>query len=56
MRKEKKEEDIDELTKMMKEMKVVLMKCETGTERREIVCYTCGKKGIIQLLVRKIEE
>src|SRR5256884_2538051 len=57
-KKDVKSEEIDELTKMMKEMKIQLMKSFNGgnsyekrdrgynnNNRREITCYKCGKKG-----------
>src|SRR5207248_6458109 len=57
-KKDIKSEEIDELTKMMKEMKIQLMKSFNGgnsyekrnrgynnNNRREIICYRCRKKG-----------
>src|SRR5436190_6595930 len=57
-KKDVKSEEIDELTKAMKEMKIQLMKSFNGgnsyekrnrgynnDNRREIICYRCGKKG-----------
>src|SRR5437764_894091 len=57
-KKDVKSEEIDELTKAMKEMKIQLMKSFNGgnsyekrnrgynnDNRREIICYKCGKKG-----------
>src|SRR2546425_10945597 len=52
-----KSEEVDDLTKMMKELKIQLMKRQDGNSsherrdrrynnnRREITCYRCGKKG-----------
>src|SRR5437764_14600111 len=57
-KKDVKSEEIDELTKAMKEMKIQLMKSFNGSNsyekrdrgynnnnRREVTCYKCGKKG-----------
>src|SRR6266487_2490255 len=57
-KKDVKSEEIDELTKAMKEMKIQLMKSYNGgnnyekrdrgynnSNRREIACYRCGEKG-----------
>src|SRR5437762_12525620 len=57
-KKDVKSEEIDELTRAMKEMKIQLMKSFNGgnsykkgnggynnDNRREIICYRCGKKG-----------
>src|SRR5204863_8488925 len=56
-KKDVKSEEIDELTKAMKEMKIQLMKSFNGgnsyekrdrgynNNKREIICYRCGKKG-----------
>jgi hypothetical protein len=57
-KKDVKSEEVDDLTKMMKELKIQLMKRQdrnsgyekrdrgyNNSSRREVTCYKCGKKG-----------